>query len=74
MELFKIPLFKVNMPKGISIDHILKSGFIGQGKYVDEFGARCRSQARKEGWILKRNGEALCPKCSGKKVLTPSKE
>jgi len=33
----KIPLFKVNMPKGICVDEILQSGFIGQGKYVDEF-------------------------------------
>ena len=33
----KIPLFKVNMPKGISVDNLLHSGFIGQGKYVDEF-------------------------------------
>ena len=32
-----IPLFKVNMPKAISVDELLHSGFIGQGKYVDEF-------------------------------------
>ena len=33
----KIPLFKVNMPKGISVDSLLHSGFIGQGDYVDDF-------------------------------------
>jgi perosamine synthetase len=33
----KIPLFKVNMPGGISVDKILNSGFIGQGKHVDDF-------------------------------------
>ena len=32
-----IPLFKVNMPKNISVDNLLHSGFIGQGQYVDEF-------------------------------------
>ncbi len=32
-----IPLFKVNMPKDISVDNLLHSGFIGQGKYVDLF-------------------------------------
>ena len=35
--MIKIPLFKVNMPKDISIDNLLHSGFVGQGKYVDEF-------------------------------------
>jgi len=34
---WKIPLFKVNIPQGLSLDHILHSGFIGQGKLVDEF-------------------------------------
>lgn len=37
---YKIPLFKVYMPEGLSVDHILHSGFIGQGKYVDEFEER----------------------------------
>lgn len=30
-------MFKVNIPKGLSIDNLLHSGFIGQGKYVDIF-------------------------------------
>jgi len=34
---WKIPLFKVNMPENITIDDLLHSGFIGQGKYVDNF-------------------------------------
>ncbi len=32
-----ISLFKVNIPKNISVDKILHSNFIGQGKYVDIF-------------------------------------
>jgi perosamine synthetase len=34
---WKIPLFKVNIAQGLSVDHLLHCGFIGQGKYVDEF-------------------------------------
>lgn len=36
--------------------------------YSAELGSRCRTNARKDGWILKRNGQAICPKCSGKKA------
>ncbi len=36
--------------------------------YSMELGVDCRQQARKDGWILKRNGDAICPKCSGKGV------
>ncbi len=32
--------------------------------YFSELGSECRSEARKEGWILKRNGNAICPKCN----------
>jgi hypothetical protein len=32
--------------------------------YTDEYGARCRADARRDGWILKRNGGAICPKCA----------
>jgi hypothetical protein len=38
--------------------------------YVDEFGSTCRRKAREDGWILKKDGAAICPKCSGK---TPKK-
>lgn len=36
-------------------------------EFTGEYGTRCRREARRAGWVLKRNGEALCPKCSGKK-------
>jgi perosamine synthetase len=34
---WKTPLFKVNIAQGLSVDHLLHSGFIGQGKFVNEF-------------------------------------
>ncbi len=33
--------------------------------YTAEMGATCRRNARRNGWKLKHNGFALCPKCSG---------
>lgn len=33
--------------------------------FTDEYGSKCRSEARKKGWLIRR-GKALCPKCSGK--------
>lgn len=38
-------------------------------QYTGESGSECRSRARKAGWIIKNDGTAICPKCSGK---TPS--
>ena len=35
-------------------------------EYTDEYGSKCRSEARRDGWILGKRGAALCPKCSGK--------
>lgn len=35
-------------------------------EYVDEHGSACRAKARRDGWIIKNNGTAICPKCSGK--------
>lgn len=32
--------------------------------YTDEYGSRCRTDARKDGWLLRRDGTALCPKCN----------
>lgn len=29
-----------------------------------ERGSACRAEARKDGWILKRDGTAICPKCA----------
>jgi hypothetical protein len=37
--------------------------------YTDELGSRCRRSARRAGWILKKDGTAICPKCSRKKKL-----
>ncbi len=34
--------------------------------YVHEFGSTCRRFARKAGWLLGKNGIAICPKCSDK--------
>lgn len=39
-------------------------------QFSAETGAECRKAARKKGWIIKSDGTAICPKCSGKK--TPS--
>lgn len=36
-------------------------------EYTDEFGSRCRAQARLDGWKLFRDGKAMCPKCAKKK-------
>ena len=34
-------------------------------QYTDEFGSACRKAARLDGWVFKRNGVVLCPKCRG---------
>ena len=33
-------------------------------QFTYETGATCRRVARKKGWILRRNGQAICPKCA----------
>ena len=35
-------------------------------QFNGEFGSACRAEARAAGWILRNNGSAICPKCSGK--------
>jgi hypothetical protein len=35
-------------------------------QYTGEHGSACRAQARKDGWIIRGDGSAICPKCSGK--------
>lgn len=35
-------------------------------QYTDELGSKCRQAARRDGWILTRDGKAYCPKCNGK--------
>ena len=29
-------------------------------EYIDEFGSRARAAARRDGWLLKRDGRAYC--------------
>lgn len=36
-------------------------------EYTHELGTECRRMARKAGWLIRADGYALCPKCSGKK-------
>jgi hypothetical protein len=38
-------------------------------EYTDEYGSKCRSDARKSGWILRRDGTAICPKCNQKRKI-----
>lgn len=43
-------------------------------QYTDEYGSKCRSQARKDGWKFDdRNNIFLCPKCnpSSRKFIDP---
>ena len=35
--------------------------------FTAEHGATARRQARNAGWAIKKDGTALCPRCSGKK-------
>lgn len=35
-------------------------------QYTNELGSVCRAQARRDGWIIRNDGTAICPKCSGK--------
>lgn len=35
-----------------------------QGQYTDEYGSRCRAEARRDGWILRSDGTAICPRCA----------
>jgi len=41
-------------------------------EYVHELGSVCRSMARHNGWILKRDNTAICPKCSMKVIRVVS--
>jgi hypothetical protein len=36
-------------------------------QFQDEYGSRCRSRAKKAGWLFKLDGSVICPECSGKK-------
>jgi hypothetical protein len=41
-------------------------------QYTGETGGECRKAARKEGWILNKDGKDFCPRCSGKKKVVKS--
>lgn len=36
-------------------------------EFNHELGSTCRRLARKAGWILRQDGEAICPKCRTRK-------
>lgn len=42
-------------------------------QYTGESGSNCRTRARRAGWIIGRDGSAICPKCSGKRKPSNSK-
>lgn len=35
-------------------------------QFTDELGSQCRKMARQAGWVFKRDGTTVCPRCSGK--------
>jgi hypothetical protein len=35
-------------------------------QFTDELGSECRKMARQAGWVFKRDGTTVCPRCSGK--------
>ena len=37
-------------------------------QYTAELGSRCRSDARRDGWLLTRDGKAYCPNCRANRV------
>jgi hypothetical protein len=44
-------------------------------QYHHELGSVCRDRARRAGWLMRRDGTSLCPKCSGKKApVNPTKQ
>ncbi len=36
-------------------------------QYTHELGSVCRAMARLAGWVVRKDGSAICPKCSGKR-------
>lgn len=37
-------------------------------QYTSERGSEARATARRAGWIVRRDGSSICPKCSGKSL------
>ena len=58
---------KVNIPNGKVTDGIHMYDEFPY-TYCSELCSECRSEARKDGWILKRNGDAICPKCNKRNI------
>ncbi len=42
-------------------------------QYTHELGAKCRSRARRDGWVFARDGTTICPTCSKKLKLKEQK-
>jgi len=39
-------------------------------QFIDQKGSSCRRMARRRGWVFKRDGTTICPRCSGKAYKT----
>lgn len=35
-------------------------------QFTDELGSVCRADARRAGWIIRKDGTCVCPKCNTK--------
>jgi hypothetical protein len=45
---------------------------VNQYEVTDEHGSTCRLMARKRGWILRKDGTAICPDCAKKSGTSAS--
>lgn len=56
-------------------DTTLEHGFErGQAQYAGATRGDCTRQARRAGWILKRNGLVVCPDCNPRKTRKNGQE
>lgn len=75
---YSLDLYCDNADGGPGHYHIQKNGdlFDDAGHYVGEFpvrltgetGSSLRRKAREWGWVIRADGSAVCPKCSGNLV------
>jgi len=61
----------------VSYRHAAKRGEHKLGEFPTDFyhydQAVCRKLAKKAGWLFKRNGQTICPRCTNRaKPQTPS--
>ena len=42
--------------------------------YYEQLGSLCRKNARRDGWILHKDGTATCPKCNPKHECVPEED